>query len=64
MENYITLFVVTLEKLGHLTQAESKALVKELQSSTLPQGYDAMSVMVTNVLDKAKIKRKKVDTKK
>lgn len=64
MENYITLLVVLLEKLGHISQAQSKALVKELSQSTLPQGYDPMSIMVTEVLDKLKIPRKKVDTTK
>lgn len=57
MNNYVSLFVATLEHLEVITESEAKKLAKELVSSTLPDSYEAASLMVKKVINDLEIKK-------
>lgn len=57
MNNYVSLFVATLEHLEVITESEAKKLAKELVSSTLPDSYEAASLMVKKVISDLEIKK-------
>jgi hypothetical protein len=73
MDNYITLYIATLERLGMFTEEEAKKLAKELIMSGLPSDYTAMGLVLDEKFKASGIKtykelmnppKPKVDNKK
>lgn len=54
MENYITLFVATLEHLKLVTEKEAIKLDKELKNNTIPATYKEAQVVIKNAFEKVK----------
>jgi len=52
MENYISLFIATLESLDLLTEKEAEKLDKELRNTTVPGTYKEVRVVIKDVLGK------------
>jgi polyhydroxyalkanoate synthesis regulator phasin len=59
MENYVSLFIATLQHLGHLTETEAKKLADELKNSTIPGSYEGASKLVKEIFDKLEVTAKK-----
>jgi len=60
MENYVSLFIATLEHLGHLSADEAKKLAEKLRTSTVPGSYDEVSKMIKTTLADLNIERVKI----
>lgn len=56
MDNYISLFLATLQHLGIVTENEAKKLAKELKGNGVPDKYEDVSPMVKNVFEKLDVK--------
>ena len=54
MENYITLFIATLEHLGQLTAKEAEKLDKELRNTTIPSTYKEAQYFIKGIFEKIK----------
>lgn len=52
MENYITLFVATLEHLKLVTEQEAEKLDKQLRESTIPSTLREARQVVADVFEK------------
>lgn len=63
MNNYISLFLVTLVHLNVITKEEGAKLDTELQKSTLPDDFESAYQMVKDVFEKAEIEPKATTTK-
>lgn len=60
MENYVSLFVATLQHLGHLTEAEAKALSEKLHNTTIPGTYKEASRVIGKIIADVKTPPKTV----
>ncbi len=60
MENYVSLFIATLEHLGQLTESEAKEFSKKLHNTTIPGTYDEASRVIGEIIKKVKTPPKTV----
>ena len=55
MNNFILLFINALSHVGVFTKAEAEALCKEMQSSTLPDSFEASHRLVGQIFAKLEL---------
>jgi hypothetical protein len=56
MENFVSLFIATLEHLKLVTEKEAEKIDKELRNSTIPGTYKEAKIVVKEIFDKVQNK--------